>query len=113
MSLPRVTVTGAAGEAPTVAVDGSQVPGVRSAQMTISADGVPHVSLMLAASAVDVELPAAVTVLRAGPTASDFASRLSPKRLEDDALTQDEDNTLGESFAFAVAQQAAEFDRHV
>lgn len=115
MSLPRVTVAGAAGEAPTVTVDGSQVVGVRSAQVTVSADGVPQVSLVLMASAVDVELPAAVTVLRAGPTASDFADRLSPSKLEDDALlaAMDDDVTQGEVFAAAVRIQAAEFDRHV
>ena len=111
MTLPRVSVMAAAGEAPTVTVDGSPVPGVRSAQITVGAGGVPQVSLVLDAAAVDLVLPAAVTVLRAGPTAVDFAAQLSPARLERDALERLEDDvTQGEAFTAAVAVQARIFD---
>ena len=111
MTLPRVSVMAAPGEAPTVTVDGSLVPGVRSAQITVGAGGVPQVSLVLDAAEVDLVLPAGVTVLRAGPSAADFADQLNPQRLERDALERmDDDVTQGEAFAAAVAKQAALFD---
>lgn len=112
MSLPKVSVQAEPGEPPTVTVDGSPVPGVRSAQITVTDGHVPQVSLVLAASAVDVELPAGVTVLRAGPSATDFAEQLSPARLEGLALAHLElaDGTQGEAFAAAIAVMAGEFD---
>ncbi|HEY1180254.1 MAG TPA: hypothetical protein VGF17_29200 [Phytomonospora sp.] len=110
MSLPKVTVMAAAGEPPTVTVDGNPLPGVRSAQITVSKDGVPQVALVLAAAEVDLALPAAVTVMRAGRTASEFAAELNPVRLEQDALARLDDLTHGEAFAAAVAVQAALFD---
>lgn len=110
MSLPKVTVMAAAGEPPTVTVDGNPLPGVRSAQVTVTADGVPQVAVVLAAAAVDLELPAAVTVMRAGRTASEFAAELNPVRLEADALQHLDDVTQGEAFCAAVAVQAALFD---
>jgi len=110
VSLPRVSVIAAAGEPPTVTVDGSLIVGVRSAQVTVTADGVPQVSLVLTAAAVDVELPAGVTVLRAGPNATEFVNSLDPRRLERDALDRIDDATQGEAFAAAVAVQAGEFD---
>ena len=111
MTLPRVSVMAAAGEAPTVTVNGSPISGVRSAQITVTEGGVPQVSLVLTAAAVDLQLPAGVTVLTAGPTASEFARQLSPSRLEQDALERlDDDVTQGEAFAAAVVVQAAVFD---
>lgn len=110
MTLPRVSIMAAAGEAPTVTVDGSPVAGVRSAQVTVAADGVPQVSLVLAAFTVDTDLPAGVTVLRAGPSAADFAERVDPRRLERDALEHIEALTQGEAFAAAVRAQAADYD---
>ena len=109
--LPRVSVSLLnPGEAPTVRVDGLPVAGVRSAQVTVTADGIPQVSLALSADSVDVELPAQVTVMRAGPGAVQFAQQLDPIRLEHDALEHDDDATQGEAFAAAVAAQAADFD---
>ncbi len=110
MTLPRVSIMATAGEAPTVTVDGSPIPGVRSAQVTVTADGVPQVSLVLAATAVDTDLPAGVTVLQAGPSAVDFAERVDPRRLERDALEHIEALTQGEAFAAAVRAQAADYD---
>lgn len=111
MSLPRVSVQAAAGEPPVVTVDGSVIAGVRSAQVTVAADGVPQVSLVLAATGVDVALPAGVTVLRAGGSAREFAAHLDPRRLERDALARlDDASTQGEAFAAAVALQAADAD---
>ena len=111
MSLPRVSVMAAAGEAPTVTVDGSPIAGVRSAQITVTADGIPQVSLVLTAAAVDLDLPAGVTVLEAGPKATDFAAALSPARLERDALEHLDDGvTNGEAFAAAVRQAARDWD---
>lgn len=111
MSLPHVTVTARPGEAPLVLVDGSALPGVRWAQITVTADGVPQVSVMLTASAVDLDLPAGVTALRAGPSATEFARGLSPARLEQDALERlDDDVTQGEAFKAAVSVQAALVD---
>lgn len=111
MSLPKVSIMAAAGEAPTVTVDGSPVAGVRSAQVTVTADGVPQVSLVLTADAVDLDLPAGVTVLRAGPGAAEFAAQVDPRRLERDALDRlDDCPTQGEAFAAAVRAQAADFD---
>lgn len=111
MSLPRVSVQAAAGEPPVVTVDGSPVPGVRSAQVTVTADGVPQVSLMLTATQVDVVLPAGVTALRAGGSAREFAAQMDTRRLERDALARlDNAGTQGEAFAAAVALQAADMD---
>ena len=109
MTLPRVSVMGRPGEAPCVTVDGSPIPGVVSAQVTVARDGVPQVSLLLTAAAIDLDLPAGVTVLRAGPSAAEFAAQLDVRRLEGDALA-DDDVSMGEGFARAVAAQAAEFD---
>lgn len=111
MSLPRVSIMSAAGESPTVTVDGSLIAGVRSAQVTVSKDNIPQVSLVLAADAVDLELPAGVTVLRAGSPAAAFADQVDPRRLERDALQHlDACGTQGEAFAAAVRAQAADFD---
>ena len=109
--LPTVSVQAAAGEPPTVTVNGSPVAGVRSAQVTVTQDGIPQVSILLHAAVVDVELPAGVSVLQAGPSAAEFAEQLNPARLEGLALQQQEaaDLSMGESFANAVAQLAAEF----
>jgi hypothetical protein len=99
------------GQPPTVLVDDVPVAGVRSAQVTVTADGVPQVALVLAAGQVDVELPAGVTVLSAGPSATEFAASLSPARLEAAALQRlDDSATHGEAFCAAVAAQAAVFD---
>lgn len=110
--LPRVSVQAALGEPPTVTVDGNPVPGVRSVQVTVSKDAIPQVALVLAADTVDVELPAGVSVLRAGGSLADFADALNPARLEALALAAHEqaDLTQGEAFAAAVAQLAAEHD---
>lgn len=109
--LPKVSVQAVPGEPPVITVDGSPLPGVRSAQITVTDGHVPQVSLVLAASEVDVELPAGVTVLRAGPGAVEFAEQLSAGRLEADALTRiDDDGTTGEAFTAAVRSAAAEFD---
>ncbi len=110
MTLPRVSIMATAGEAPVVTVDGSPVAGVRSAQVTVTADGVPQVSLVLAATVVDTDLSARVTVLQAGPSAADFAERVDPRRLERDALEHIEALTQGEAFAAAVRAQAADYD---
>lgn len=113
MSLPRISLQAAPGERPVLTVDGSPLPGVRSAQVTVTADGVPQVSLILAASAVDLELPAGVNVITTGPTATEFAEQLSPARLEGLALQQLEldDLTQGEAFARAAQLMAAEYDQ--
>lgn len=110
MSLPTVAVHAAFGEAPDVTVDGTPIDGVHSAQVTVAADGVPRVVLVLSASAVTVELPAGVSVLQAGPDATTFAAQLDPRRLERDALEQIDTQTQGEAFAAAVTAQAADFD---
>ncbi len=109
VTLPKVSVMARLGEAPMVTVDGSPVRGVRSAQVTVSADGFPQVSLVLGASDVDLVLPAGVTVLQAGPSATEFAAQLDVRRLEADALAED-DLPMGQSFARAVVAQAADFD---
>lgn len=111
--LPRVSVQAAPGEAPVVTVDGSPVAGVRSAQVTVGADHVPQVTLVLHAAEVDVELPAGVTVLRAGTSPAEFAERINPAHLEGLALgylEHDPDCTQGEAWARAVQQAAAEHD---
>lgn len=110
MSLPRVVLRGAAGEAPTVSVDGVPIAGVVSSQVTVAADGVPRVAVVLSASAVEVEVPAAVSVIRSGPSAGAFVQTLSPVRLEQDALGRVDEASMGESFVAALAVQAAEFD---
>jgi hypothetical protein len=109
MSLPKVSVQAVPGEPPVVTVDGSPIAGVRSAQITVSADHLPQVALVLAVAEVDVELPAGVTVLRAGPRAVEFADSLSVPRLEAEAAGA-LDQSMGEAFAAAVRTQAAEFD---
>lgn len=112
MSLPKVSVQAHPGEPPVVTVGGSPIAGVRSAQITVSADHVPQVSLVLTAAAVDVELPAGVTVLRAGPGATEFAEQLNPARLEGLALQHMEmtDGTTGEAFTAAARVMADEFE---
>lgn len=106
----RVSITAQPGEAPSVRVNGVPIPAVRSAQVTASVDGVPQVSLVLAAAQVDLDGDAQVTVLRAGPSAAEFARHLDPRRLERDALDLLDDQTQGEAFAAAVAAQAADYD---
>lgn len=112
MPLPVVTITAGPGDAPAVTVDGTAVPGVRSAQIVVSADHLPQVVLSLAAERVELDLPAGVAVLRAGPGAAEFADQLNPARLEGLALEHLElhDGTQGEAFAAAAALMAAEFD---
>ena len=110
MSLPRVHISCAAGEAPTVVVNGAPLEGVVSAQVTVAADGVPRVAVALCAASVEVELPAGVSVIRSGPSAGVFVQSLSPAWLEQDALGRSDDASMGESFVAALAVQAAEFD---
>lgn len=110
MTLAHVLVHAAAGEAPTVTVDGQALPGVTSAQITVTADGVPRVALVLTAATVELELPAGVSVLRSGPSAVDFARRVDVRRLERDALDRIDDASQGEAFAAALTVQAREFD---
>lgn len=107
----RIAVTAAPGEPPSVTVNGLPMPAVQQVQVTATAVGVPQVSLVLAAAQVDLDLDGQVTVLRAGPTATEFADRLDPSRLERDALSAlDDDLTQGEAFAAAVVAQAVDFD---
>lgn len=110
VSLPQVTVHAALGDAPTVTVDGTPVAGVQSAQITVGRGGIPQVSLVLHAATVSLELPAGVTVIKAGPSAAQFADQLDPRRLEHDALEVIEAATTGEAFTAAVRAQAADFD---
>lgn len=107
----RVSILALPGEAPTVSINGVPVPAVKSAQVTASGDGVPQVALVLAASRVDLDTDAQITVVKAGPGAAEFADQLDPVRLEHDALDMiDEGLTQGELFARAVTLQAADFD---
>jgi len=112
MSLPTVHITATPGEAPTVTVNGAAISGVRTAQIGVGADQMPQVIVTLTAGQVELDLPAQVGVLRAGPAASNFAQGVNPARLEGLALEHLElhDGTQGEAFAAALAQMAAEFD---
>lgn len=106
----RVSIIAMPGEPPSVHVNGMPLPAVKSAQVTATVDGVPQVALVLAASQVDWDGDATITVLRAGPGATDFADQLDVQQLEHDALTRIDDCTQGEAFAAAVRVQAAAFD---
>lgn len=113
MPLPRVVIRAAAGDAPLVTVDGVTLPGVRSTQIHVAQDRAPQVALVLAADAVDAELPAGVTVMRQGGGAGEFADGLNPARLQTLALQvldHDPDVTQGEAFAAALVQLAEEWD---
>lgn len=110
MPLPSVRVTARPGEDPVVAVDDRELPGVLSVQVSAVTGQVPHVSLVLAAGVLSLDVAGQVRVMRAGPSAAEFADQLDVKRLERDALERLDDSTQGEAFAAAVRAQASDYD---
>lgn len=106
----RVSIVAQPGEQPIVNVNGIPLPAVASVQVTATATGVPQVSVVIAAAQVDLDTDAQVTVLRAGPSASEFAQQIDVRRLERDALENLDDRTQGEAFTAAVRAQAADYD---
>jgi hypothetical protein len=110
MPLPSVEVTAHPGEEPAVRVDGVPLPGVLSVQVSAVTGQVPHVSLVLAAGELSLDVAGQVRVMRTGPSATEFADALDVKRLERDALDRLDDSTQGEAFAAAVRAQASDYD---
>ena len=111
MSLPKVHVTLTADGRGEVWVNDEKLPGVIAVTVMGAAGELPRVVATVRPGELTVDMPeAGVQLLRSGPSATEFAARLDPRRLERDALDRLDDGTQGEAFAAAVAAQAAEFD---
>ncbi len=111
MTLPEVRVVLNADGTGEVWVNGVKLPGVIAIQVSGAVREVPQVFVTLRPGQVVTNLPeSGVQLFTAGPTATEFAARLDPRRLERDALDRIEDGTQGEAFAAAVAVQATDFD---
>lgn len=113
MTLPRVHVKLTADGRGEVWVNDQQLPGVLAVNVLGAAGEVPRVVATIRPDEVTIDLPeAGMQLLRSGPSATEFAARINPRRLERDALARlDDVATQGEAFAAAVSVQAAEFDR--
>lgn len=111
MALPSVRAVLNADGTGEVWVDDVKLPGVLAVVVSGSAGQVPQVQVTLRPGQVVTDLPeTGVQLLRAGPSATEFADRLNPVLLEQRALEHIEVNTQGEAFAAAVRDQAAMFD---
>jgi hypothetical protein len=111
MSLPKVHVMLTADGRGEVWINDQKVPAVLAVQVTGAAGDMPQVVLTVRPGELTMDLPeTGVQLLHAGPTASDFADKLDPRRLERDALERIDEATQGEAFAAAVLVQAGEFD---
>lgn len=111
VTLPKVHVKLTADGMSEVWLNDEKVPAVLSVHISGAAGEVPRVTMTVRPGELTADLPeTGVQLLRAGPSATEFAASLSPARLERDALERIDEATQGEAFAAAVAVQAALFD---